>query len=56
VAAVLLGGGTGTVPIDVPGGRVTVTIEADRCWLAGPAVLVAEGEYLVDEMLALRPL
>jgi diaminopimelate epimerase len=56
VAAVLLGGGTGTVPVDVPGGRVTVTIEADRCWLAGPAVLVAEGDYLVDEMLALRPL
>jgi diaminopimelate epimerase len=56
VAAVLLGGGTGTVPVDVPGGRVTVTIEADRCWLAGPAVLVAEGSFLVDEVLALRAL
>jgi diaminopimelate epimerase len=56
VAAVLLGGGTGTVPIEVPGGRVTVTIEADRCWLTGPAVLVAEGTYLVDQVLALRPL
>jgi diaminopimelate epimerase len=56
VAAVLLGGGTGTVPVDVPGGRVTVTIEADRCWLAGPAVLVADGIYLIDEVPALRPL
>jgi diaminopimelate epimerase len=43
VAAVLLEGSNGTVPIDVPGGRVTVTIESERCWLAGPAVLVAEG-------------
>jgi diaminopimelate epimerase len=54
VAAVLLGGGTGTVPVEVPGGRVRVTIEADRCWLAGPAVLVAEGTWLLDEVPALR--
>jgi len=54
VAAVLLDGGTGTVPVDVPGGRVTVTIEAGRCWLAGPAVLVAEGTWLLDEVPALR--
>jgi diaminopimelate epimerase len=54
VGAVLLSGGTGTVPVEVPGGTVTVTIEADRCWLAGPAVLVAEGTWLLDEMLALR--
>jgi diaminopimelate epimerase len=44
VAAVLLGGVTGTVPIEVPGGHVRVTIEDDCCWLAGPAVLVASGE------------
>jgi diaminopimelate epimerase len=56
VAAVLLSGDTGSVPIDVPGGRVTVTIEEDRCWLAGPAVLVAEGTYLVDQVLALGAL
>jgi diaminopimelate epimerase len=47
VAAVVLGGGEGTVPVDVPGGRVTVTVEQDRCWLAGPAVLVAHGETLI---------
>jgi diaminopimelate epimerase len=56
VGAVLLSGQNGTVPVDVPGGRVTVTIEDDRCWLAGPAVLVAEGTYLVDQVLALRAL
>jgi diaminopimelate epimerase len=56
VAAVLLEGGLGTVPVDVPGGRVTVTVESERCWLAGPAVLVATGEISVDEMLAARPL
>ena len=56
VAAVLLEGSNGTVPIDVPGGRVTVTIESERCWLAGPAVLVAEGTGSVDQMLAARPL
>jgi diaminopimelate epimerase len=52
VAAVLLGGGTGSVPVDVPGGRVRVTVEAERCWLAGPAVLVAEGTWLLDQVLA----
>ncbi|WP_446430661.1 hypothetical protein [Polymorphospora lycopeni] len=33
--------------VDVPGGRLTVTIDERTCWLAGPAVLVARGE--VDE-------
>ncbi len=33
----------GTVIVDVPGGRLTVTLDADRCWLGGPAVLVARG-------------
>jgi diaminopimelate epimerase len=55
VAAVLLEGATGTVPVDVPGGRVTVTIESERCWLAGPAVLVAEGTVSVDQLFAGRP-
>jgi diaminopimelate epimerase len=50
VAAVLLDGATGVVPIDAPGGRVTVTVEADRCWLAGPAVLVAAGEVDVTSV------
>jgi diaminopimelate epimerase len=47
VAAVALrdaGRDTGVVAVDVPGGRVTVTITDDSCWLAGPAVLVATGD------------
>jgi diaminopimelate epimerase len=36
---------TGTVAVDVPGGRVVVTHDdEDRWWLAGPAVVVASGE------------
>ncbi|MGX4655904.1 diaminopimelate epimerase [Micromonospora sp. SCSIO 07396] len=34
---------TGIVAVDVPGGRLTVTVTADSCWLAGPAVLIATG-------------
>ncbi|MFF5171006.1 diaminopimelate epimerase [Micromonospora sp. NPDC000089] len=34
---------TGTVTVDVPGGRLTVTVTDDSCWLSGPAVLVAAG-------------
>ncbi|MFC3505178.1 diaminopimelate epimerase [Micromonospora krabiensis] len=34
---------TGVVAVDVPGGRLTVTVTDDTCWLAGPAVLVATG-------------
>ncbi|GAB2623624.1 diaminopimelate epimerase [Paractinoplanes abujensis] len=38
---------TGTVTVDLPGGRLTVTHDsADRWWLAGPAVLVATGELI----------
>ncbi|PZG00299.1 diaminopimelate epimerase [Micromonospora deserti] len=47
VAAVALrdaGRDTGVMAVDVPGGRLTVTITDDSCWLAGPAVLVATGE------------
>jgi diaminopimelate epimerase len=42
-AAVALGGEFGTVMVDVPGGRLTVTIDEHTCVLAGPAVIVAEG-------------
>lgn len=47
VAAVALrnaGLDAGTVAVDVPGGRLTITLRDDSCWLAGPAVLVAHGE------------
>jgi diaminopimelate epimerase len=38
---------SGSVTVDVPGGRLMVTHdEAGRWWLAGPAVLVASGEVL----------
>jgi diaminopimelate epimerase len=38
---------TGVVAVDLPGGRLTVTHdESGRWWLAGPAVLVADGEVL----------
>jgi diaminopimelate epimerase len=35
---------TGSVTIDVPGGRLTFTLDERTSWLTGPAVLVAEGE------------
>lgn len=47
VAAVALrdaGRETGTVTVDVPGGRLSVTLDDSSCWLTGPAVLVATGE------------
>ncbi|AVT30637.1 diaminopimelate epimerase [Plantactinospora sp. BC1] len=47
VAAVALrdaGRTSGAVAVDVPGGRLTVTLDDESCWLAGPAVLVAHGE------------
>ncbi|MEV0004595.1 diaminopimelate epimerase [Micromonospora sp. NPDC050980] len=53
VAAVALrdtGRDTGIVAVDVPGGRLTVTVTADACWLAGPAVLVATGTLTPDVM------
>jgi diaminopimelate epimerase len=43
VAAVVLNGESGAVTVDVPGGRLTVTIADDSCVLAGPAVIVASG-------------
>ncbi|MDY7086265.1 MAG: diaminopimelate epimerase [Actinomycetota bacterium] len=37
----------GTVAVDLPGGRLTVTHdEEDRWWLTGPAMLVASGELI----------
>jgi diaminopimelate epimerase len=35
---------TGSVTIDVPGGRLTFTLDERTSWLTGPAVLVATGE------------
>ncbi|KKK05742.1 diaminopimelate epimerase [Micromonospora sp. HK10] len=54
VAAVALrdaGRDTGTVAVDVPGGRLTVTVTADSCWLSGPAVLVATGDITLPNLL-----
>jgi diaminopimelate epimerase len=33
----------GVVAVDLPGGRLTVTVDDATAWLAGPAVLVADG-------------
>jgi diaminopimelate epimerase len=47
VAAVALadaGIDRGVAAVAVPGGRLTVTLDGEACWLAGPAVLVATGE------------
>jgi diaminopimelate epimerase len=58
VAAVVLGGTAGVVAVDVPGGRLLVTLDGSRCWLAGPAVIVAEGTVslpLHHEVGAPRP-
>ncbi|MFU8850733.1 diaminopimelate epimerase [Micromonospora sp. SL1-18] len=54
VAAVALhdvGRDAGTIAVDLPGGRLTVTVTADSCWLAGPAVLVATGEITLPTLL-----
>ncbi len=56
VAAVALRGAgrdAGVVAVDVPGGRLTVTVGPDRCLLAGPAVVVATGK--IDEDMLVRP-
>jgi diaminopimelate epimerase len=50
VAAVVLAENqldSGTVEIDLPGGRLTATIEGGSLRLAGPAVIVAEGTLRV---------
>ncbi|MQA81265.1 MAG: diaminopimelate epimerase [Streptosporangiales bacterium] len=43
-AAHAQGDATGTWDVDVPGGRVRVTLDGRTAVLAGPAVLVADGE------------
>jgi diaminopimelate epimerase len=43
-AAAASGRGDGTWAVRVPGGDLTVTLEAGLAWLTGPAVIVAEGE------------
>ncbi|MGY1642306.1 diaminopimelate epimerase [Geodermatophilus sp. SYSU D00703] len=45
------GADTGTVTVDVPGGRLTVRVDATTTVLTGPAVVVAAGE-LTTEWLA----
>jgi diaminopimelate epimerase len=47
VAAVLLGGGRGSVTVEVPGGRLEVTFDGSTSWLSGPAVIVARGEVSI---------
>ncbi|MER7545873.1 diaminopimelate epimerase [Spirillospora sp. NPDC127506] len=43
-AAALGAPGASEWTVDVPGGRVTVTLDGETAFLRGPAVLVAEGE------------
>jgi diaminopimelate epimerase len=43
-AAAASGGGDGDWAVAVPGGGLTVTLDAGRAWLTGPAVIVAEGD------------
>jgi diaminopimelate epimerase len=44
-AARAAGQSTGSWRVGVPGGDLTVTLDADTSWLTGPAVIVAEGEF-----------
>ncbi|MBL7490184.1 diaminopimelate epimerase [Frankia sp. AgB1.9] len=54
-AATRAGRGPGTViPVDVPGGRVTVLWDSDQVRLRGPAVLVSEGLLRPDWLAAAR--
>jgi len=50
-AATAAGQDRGSWQVSVPGGQLTVTLEPGTAWLAGPAVIVAEGE-LDDAWLA----
>jgi len=50
VAAVglhLAGREAGTVAVDLPGGRLTIAVDAEHCVLTGPALIVATGDALV---------
>jgi diaminopimelate epimerase len=42
------GADTGTVVVDVPGGRLTVRVDATTTVLTGPAVVVAAGELMPE--------
>jgi diaminopimelate epimerase len=56
VAALLeQGRPTGTVTVDVPGGRLTVTRDETTSWLAGPAVIVFSGEFDPAALAGQRP-
>ncbi|GAA5053670.1 diaminopimelate epimerase [Thermocatellispora tengchongensis] len=46
-AAHLTGETTGSWAVEVPGGLLTVTLEAETSYLTGPAVLVAHGELVL---------
>ncbi|SEL68267.1 diaminopimelate epimerase [Nonomuraea pusilla] len=48
-AAHLTGETTGTWTVEVPGGTLTVVLDADTSYLSGPAVLVASGDLLLAE-------
>ncbi|GGO66107.1 diaminopimelate epimerase [Nonomuraea cavernae] len=48
-AAGLSGETTGTWAVEVPGGTLTVTLEAETSYLSGPAVLVAAGNLTLAE-------
>jgi diaminopimelate epimerase len=39
----MLGGSSGSVTVDVPGGRLTVSVDEQTSWLAGPAELTFSG-------------
>jgi diaminopimelate epimerase len=55
-AAARMAGPPGTWTVDVPGGRLSVTLTATTSLLTGPAVIVAEGElsagWLADQAAA----
>jgi diaminopimelate epimerase len=54
-AAARAGRGPGTVlPVDVPGGRLTVRWDVDQVRLGGPAVLVSDGLLRPDWLTAAR--
>jgi diaminopimelate epimerase len=54
-AAARAGRGPGAVvPVDVPGGRVTVLWDSDQVRLRGPAVLVSDGLLRADWLAAAR--
>jgi diaminopimelate epimerase len=48
-AAALSGDTTGTWTVEVPGGTLTVILDADTSYLSGPAVIVASGDLMLAE-------